>query len=69
MQYDSFTDILNVTKTVRHSEHQGTHKAVTLFDFTSHFMPFHLQGSSSSGLHCCRTPSELTMAVLKLTRA
>lgn len=68
MWYDNFIDITNV-KTFRYSKNQGTHKAVTLFDLGSHFTPFHLHGSSSSGLHCSRTPSELTMAVLKLTRA
>lgn len=43
-----------------------THRCVTLLVFRSHFTPFHLHGSGSSGLHCKRIPSELVIAVLKL---
>lgn len=46
-----------------------THKYITLFVFESHFTPFQLHGSGSSGLHWRRTPSELTTAVLKLSSA
>lgn len=46
-----------------------TYKYVTLFELKSHFTPFQLHGSGSSGLHCSRTPSELTTAVLNLRSA
>jgi hypothetical protein len=44
-----------------------THRCVTLFVFGSHFTPFHLHGSGSSGLHCNRILP--VIAVLKLISA